>query len=133
MKHLLPVRLGGFSGRRKTMAKVSHSNPELDNVLGQHTPTGDWKIRISGYGTFDFAGTEEQAEAMRAHKANWERGSGWKYRVGTWARESDKLTQKLCGLWDEGKGGPGDLMEAIRVEKKRGPLKLREVCHDPAR
>jgi hypothetical protein len=101
------------------MAKVSHSNPALDNVLGQHTPTGDWMIRISGYGTFEFKGTEEEAEKMRAHKANWERGSGLKYRVGAWAKESDKLTERIADLFDEGKGAPGELMEKMRRAKKK--------------
>ncbi len=32
-----------------------------------------WKITVGGgYGSFPFWGTEEEAEAMRRHKANWE-------------------------------------------------------------
>lgn len=101
------------------MAKVSHSNPALDNVLGQHTPTGDWMIRISGYGTFDFKGTEEEAESMRAHKASWERGMGMKWRVGRWAKESDKIAAQIAELFDAGKGAPGKLVEAMRKAKKK--------------
>lgn len=36
----------------------------------------DWVIHVAGYGTFMFEGTHAQAEEMRAHKANWERGIG---------------------------------------------------------
>lgn len=107
------------------MAKVSHSSPDLDNVLGQHTPTGKWMIRITHYGTFDFDGTEEEAEAMRSHKATWERGTGMKWRVGAWARESDKLSEQIAVLFDAGKGAPGHLMEAMRKAKKK-ELQTRE-------
>lgn len=100
------------------MAKVSHSNPNLDNVLGQNTPSGVWRIRIAGYGTFDFEGTEEQAEEMRAHKANWERGAGMKWRIGVWAKPSDLLLQKQANLFDLGKGCPGELIEQICKAKK---------------
>ena len=32
-----------------------------------------WIITVGGgYGSFEFAGTEKEAEEMRAHKANWE-------------------------------------------------------------
>lgn len=101
------------------MAKVSHSNPELDNVLGQHAPTGDWMIRVSGYGTFKFKGTEQAAETMRSHKANWERGSSMKWRVGAWAEESDKLASQVAALFDAGEGAPGDLMQKMFQAKKR--------------
>jgi hypothetical protein len=40
-----------------------------------------WKIRVSGYGTFDFEGTEDEAEEMRAHKARWEQGFAMKWRT----------------------------------------------------
>lgn len=39
-----------------------------------------WMIRISGYGTFEFEGTEQEAEEMRANKARWEQGAGIKWR-----------------------------------------------------
>jgi len=38
-----------------------------------------WLITIGGYGSFFFAGTEEEAEGMRSHKASWEGGIGKKY------------------------------------------------------
>lgn len=37
-----------------------------------------WVIRVAGYGAFLFAGTEQEAEQMRMHKANWEQGIGHK-------------------------------------------------------
>jgi len=37
-----------------------------------------WVIAIGGYGSFFFKGTEEKAEEMRRHKANWEQGPGRK-------------------------------------------------------
>ncbi|WP_058358278.1 hypothetical protein [Xanthomonas translucens] len=30
-----------------------------------------WVIRVAGYGSFLFAGAEEEAEEMRRHKARW--------------------------------------------------------------
>lgn len=80
---------------------------------------GDWKIRISGYGTFDFIGTEEEAEAMRASKANWERGAGMKWRVGEWARESDRIAAQIAALFDAGQGAAGELREAMRKAKRK--------------
>lgn len=65
----------------------------------------DWKIRISGYGTFDFHGTEAEAEEMRRHKAEWERGSGIKWRADL-ATEYDRLTAECGALWDAGEGVP---------------------------
>jgi len=32
-----------------------------------------WAIKVSGYGEFFMRGTNKEAEAMRIHKANWER------------------------------------------------------------
>ena len=40
-----------------------------------------WAISIGGHGSFDFVATESEAEEMRAHKADWERGPGKKFRV----------------------------------------------------
>ena len=40
-----------------------------------------WVILVSGYGAFFFDGTPEDAEKMRAHKANWEGGIGKKRRA----------------------------------------------------
>lgn len=63
-------------------------------------PIQHWKIRIQGYGTFDFAGTEAEAEKMRAHKANWERGVGIKWRVNN-QTDLDKKMQKQAEIWDD--------------------------------
>jgi len=32
-----------------------------------------WVILVANYGAFVFKGTEDEAEEMRKHKANWER------------------------------------------------------------
>jgi len=31
-----------------------------------------WIITVGGYGSFEFEGTEQEAEEMRQHKASWE-------------------------------------------------------------
>lgn len=40
-----------------------------------------WHIYVAGYGGFDFEGTHEEALAMRAHKARWERGIAYLWSV----------------------------------------------------
>ena len=40
-----------------------------------------WKITVHGYGEFIFEGTEEEAEEMRRHKANWEHGVAKKEKI----------------------------------------------------
>lgn len=67
-----------------------------------------WKIRIAGYGTFDFEGTEPEAEETRRNKCVWEQGIGIKWRADL-ARESDRLTAEIATLWDAGKGVSPDL------------------------
>lgn len=57
-----------------------------------------WMIRVAGYGTFEFAGTEAEAEEMRAHKACWERGSGMKWRKDL-ARESDRIGAEIAAMF----------------------------------
>jgi len=80
-----------------------------------NAPT-DWKIWVSGYGEFDFYGTEIAAEEMRAHKANWERGQGRKWRKDL-ARESDKLTAEIVAIWEQGDGVPQSLMSKLKKAK----------------
>ena len=75
-----------------------------------------WRIWVSGYGEFDFEGTEAEAEDMRAHKASWEGGQGRKWRADL-SRESDRLTSEIVGLWDAGKGAPQSLMSRLRKAK----------------
>lgn len=41
---------------------------------------GWWIISVHGYGEFNFFGTEQQAEEMRKHKANWEHAVAKKRR-----------------------------------------------------
>jgi hypothetical protein len=91
------------------------STREIDNP----SDTTIWLIRIAGYGTFEFTGTEAEAEGMRAHKANWERGMGMKWRKDL-LRESDKLTAVIANLFDQNMGVPGELVtrraKALKAE-----------------
>lgn len=88
----------------------------------KHTPAKTvWRIRISGYGTFDFTGTEAEAEEMRAHKANWERGHGMKWRADL-SRKSDQFAAEMAALWDVHKGVPDKLVRARRAALKAEAL-----------
>ena len=40
-----------------------------------------WTLNVHGYGEFQYFGTEDEAEGMRRHKANWEGGVGKKRRA----------------------------------------------------
>jgi hypothetical protein len=86
----------------------------MDN---SQTTKEKWLIRIAGYGTFDFEGTEEEAEEMRKHKANWEKGSGIKWRV-TNPTLYDKLTELQAWYWDNEGGCPGWVMTKKRQAKQ---------------
>lgn len=76
-----------------------------------------WKIWISGYGAFDFEGTEAEAEDMRIHKARWEGGQGRKWRVDN-PTEVDRLTAEIVGIWDTGKGVPQSLLSRLHKAKQ---------------
>ena len=77
-----------------------------------------WMIRVSGYGTFEFEGTEPEAEEMRGHKAQWEQGRGMKWRKDL-SRESDKIGAAMADLFDQGKGCPAGM-----VKKRSQAMKL---------
>ncbi len=79
--------------------------------------TDDWKIRVVGYGTFDFLGTEAEAEEMRRHKARWEGGVAVKWRADL-SRESDRLQAEIADLWDAGKGAPTRLVNKLAAARK---------------
>jgi len=84
-----------------------------------------WKIRVAGYGTFEFTGTEEQAEQMRCHKARWEQGVAMKWRADL-SRESDRLANEIAGLFDSGSGAPPELFRR-RQEALKAEAGLKEV------
>lgn len=48
-----------------------------------------WTIHVGGYGTFEFFGTEAEAETMRRHKANWENSVGKKHESSVTCRICD--------------------------------------------
>ncbi len=73
-----------------------------------------WKIRVSGYGTFDFVGTEAEAEDMRRNKAQYESGAGHKYRVEN-QTEADRIMQKMCRKWEAHEGVSPALMKKYRA------------------
>jgi hypothetical protein len=78
-----------------------------------------WKIRVNHYGTFDFDGTEEEAEATRINKARWEGGIGMKWRADL-STEVDRLAAEIAGLLDEGNGVPGELFSRWCALRKAG-------------
>jgi len=47
--------------------------------MNKEDPIKKWKIRIVGYGVFDFEGTEAEAEEIRRDKSRYERGVGTKW------------------------------------------------------
>ncbi len=71
-----------------------------------------WNIRVQGYGTFQFDGTEAEAEAARLSKARWEGGASMKWRADL-ARESDQLRAEIADLFDMGKGAPLSLFRRL--------------------
>jgi hypothetical protein len=88
-------------------------------------PGERWKIWVSGYGEFDFFGTEEEAEDMRIHKARWERGLGQKWRAEN-QQESDRLTAKIVSIWETGAGVPQSLFKR-RKEARLAEQKMVEA------
>lgn len=86
--------------------------------------TEKWKIWVSGYGDFDFEGTEAEAEEMRSHKARWEHGKGMKWRADN-QKPSDKLTAEIVALWDADEGVPQSLLkrrsDALKAEREVQP------------
>jgi hypothetical protein len=84
----------------------------------------NWKIRVQGYGTFDFEGTEEEAEEMRVHKGRWERGMAIKWRADK-ATELDRVTANICEILDSGRGVPAALFneraKLLRASNPKGP------------
>lgn len=60
------------------------TEPEQDNCARSL-----WKITVAGYGSFNFEGTEAQAEEMRRHKANWEKSPAAKLRIRDLPPEQD--------------------------------------------
>lgn len=73
-----------------------------------------WRIRVSGYGTFDFNGTEDEAEEMRKHKANWERGHAIKWRKDL-AHDCDKAAAEIASRFDQHKGVSRTLLKRYRA------------------
>lgn len=80
----------------------------------------EWKIRIPGYGTFTFNGTEVEADAAMRAKAGWEGATGIMYRVDL-PNEYHRLTKQIVDLWDAGEGVSIKLMRARA--KAKGEIK----------
>lgn len=78
----------------------------------------EWRIRISGYGTFDFFGTEEQAEDRRKSKAKWEGAiSSAKWRK-TPRTVSEKLVELREWFFENERGCPIWVITKIKQAKK---------------
>lgn len=77
----------------------------------------DWKIRISNYGTYDFRGTEAEAEEERKRKARHEGEMSAKYPANP-----ETVVEKLHELreWFFAHEGacPGWVLTQIRKYKK---------------
>lgn len=84
-----------------------------------------WKIRIAGYGTFDFIGTEKEAEEMRVHKARWEGAMGVKWRT-TNQTEVDLLQEQIAGFWDISQGAPMRLCKKLNTAKRAALAAVKE-------
>lgn len=81
-----------------------------------------WMIRVAGYGTMEFTGTQAEAEEMRAHKANWERGSAMMWRKDL-ARESDRIGSEIAALFEQGKGVPSGMLKR-RAEARKSESRI---------
>lgn len=75
-----------------------------------------WKIRIAGYGTFEFEGTEDGAQEAMRNKSRWEGGSGLYWRADL-LRDYDRLTAKIAAAFDDGLGVPMSLIERRNAAK----------------
>jgi len=75
--------------KKKSTANWDVLSPTCDNCgsddleirLAKNTKEEKWVISVSGYGDFFFEGTEDEAEAMRIHKVEWEGGIGRKRKA----------------------------------------------------
>lgn len=76
-----------------------------------------WNIRIHGYGTFQFTGTEAEAEEMRLHKSRWEQAKAHKWRASL-TTEADRLTAQIAKKLDAGGGVPLALVRKLARARK---------------
>jgi len=88
------------------------------NGMGGHETRESWTIYVTGYGFFEFEGTEAEAEEARKAKSQWEGGAGHKFRTNL-SRESDRLTAEMVGLWRRGKGVPYALLSKIKKARAK--------------
>lgn len=61
----------------------------------------DWLIRVTGHTTFDFEGTEPEAEQARRAAAARHYTTALKWRADL-SRESDRLTARIAAAFDRG-------------------------------
>ncbi|TDR90350.1 hypothetical protein [Enterovirga rhinocerotis] len=90
--------------------------------------TTTWLIRVSGYGTFEFEGTEPEAEEMRVHKCRWEGGTGMKWRKDL-AREEDRIRSEMASHFDAGEGAPSSLFARLRQTLATARSKPEDPSH----
>ncbi len=64
--------------KMKGCNKNEITKTRIKQLLDEKEDNQIWVIRVHGYGSFIFEGTEYGAEEMRRHKATWEHGVGLK-------------------------------------------------------
>ena len=77
-----------------------------------------WKIRISRWGTFEFEGTESEAEIARINKAKWENSLSSKWRI-TNQRESDKIKAIMEESFEKNGSCSSELSRKLRNALKK--------------
>ena len=78
-----------------------------------------WLIRVHGYGTYYFKGTEAEAETVLVQKGQLGCSADLKWRKDL-SRASDKIAAEIARLLDAGLGVTSELFkqrcEALRAE-----------------
>ncbi len=86
------------------------------NEVSTEADQTDWKIFISGYGIYDFAGTGDEARAEADRKRRWEGAPNSMYWRSDLLRPYDVITSKIAAEFSARRGVP------LALWKKRGRL-----------
>jgi hypothetical protein len=88
-----------------------------------------WLISVGGgYGSFVFEGSEDEAEEMRAHKANWEHAVARKWRIpelSPWLKQGLATVNGASGFLDTAM--ISQLVDSGACEWKNRKIQLSEV------
>ena len=88
-----------MTSRDETLDTIDRLREVLQRAKDDAEYNIKWKIRITRYGTFDFTGSEDEAEEMRAYKCKSEQAVGIKWRADL-SSPLDKKTAKQAARWD---------------------------------